>query len=99
MSAPALHPDTITAVDLTRRPFVAQGDSGDSYTADTVIIATGAQARWLGLPSEQRSKGFGVSACATCDGFFLPRQDRGGGRRRQHRRRRGDLPDQSRQQR
>lgn len=63
--------DTITAIDLTKRPFVAQGDSGDSYVGDTVIIATGAQARWLGLPSEQHFKGFGVSACATCDGFFF----------------------------
>ena len=63
--------DTITAIDLTKRPFIAQGDSGDSYVGDTLIIATGAQARWLGLPSEQRFKGFGVSACATCDGFFF----------------------------
>ena len=63
--------DTITAIDLSKRPFVAQGDSGDSYVGDTLIIATGAQARWLGLPSEQRFKGFGVSACATCDGFFF----------------------------
>jgi thioredoxin reductase (NADPH) len=63
--------DTITSVDLSKRPFVAKGDSGDSYIGDTLIIATGAQARWLGLPSEQQFKGFGVSACATCDGFFF----------------------------
>jgi thioredoxin reductase (NADPH) len=63
--------DTITAVDLSKRPFVAKGDSGDTYAGDTLIIATGAQARWLGLPGEQQFKGFGVSACATCDGFFF----------------------------
>jgi thioredoxin reductase (NADPH) len=62
--------DVITDVDLTRRPFRLTGDSGDEYIADAVIIATGAQAKWLGLPSEQKFKGFGVSACATCDGFF-----------------------------
>jgi thioredoxin reductase (NADPH) len=62
--------DIITDIDLTKRPFTAQGDSGATYQGDTVIIATGAQARWLGLPSEERFKGFGVSACATCDGFF-----------------------------
>lgn len=62
--------DIITHVDFDRRPFVLTGDSGDSYTADSVIIATGAQAKWLGLPSEQKFQGFGVSACATCDGFF-----------------------------
>ena len=62
--------DVIVDVDLGRRPFVATGDSGDTYTADTLIVATGAQARWLDLPSEQKFKGFGVSACATCDGFF-----------------------------
>ncbi len=62
--------DYITSVDFSRRPFTCAGDSGDTYTADAVIVATGAQARWLGLPSEERFKGFGVSACATCDGFF-----------------------------
>ncbi|MGD0106142.1 MAG: thioredoxin-disulfide reductase [Rhodopila sp.] len=62
--------DLITGVDFSRRPFRCQGDSGDGYTADAVIIATGAQARWLGLASEQTLQGRGVSACATCDGFF-----------------------------
>ncbi|MGE0828602.1 MAG: thioredoxin-disulfide reductase [Hyphomonadaceae bacterium] len=62
--------DIITSVDLSRRPFRAQGDSGTTYTADALIIATGASAKWLGLPSEQHFQGFGVSACATCDGFF-----------------------------
>jgi len=63
--------DTITAVDLTQRPFRCEGDSGDVYLGDALIICTGAQARWLDLPSEQRFRGFGVSACATCDGFFF----------------------------
>ncbi|HVH76348.1 MAG TPA: thioredoxin-disulfide reductase [Stellaceae bacterium] len=63
--------DLVTAIDLSRRPFVATGDSGDSYSGDTVILATGAQARWLGLESEAAFRGFGVSACATCDGFFF----------------------------
>jgi thioredoxin reductase (NADPH) len=62
--------DHIAKVDLTRRPFRLEGDSGDHYTCDALIIATGAQARWLGLPSEEHFKGHGVSACATCDGFF-----------------------------
>jgi thioredoxin reductase (NADPH) len=57
-------------VDFARRPFALKADSGAAYTADTVIIATGAQARWLGLPSERKFQGYGVSACATCDGFF-----------------------------
>jgi len=63
--------DTIVAVDLSRRPFACIGDSGDTYLGDTLIICTGAQARWLGLPSEEKYRGFGVSACATCDGFFF----------------------------
>ncbi|MCW5697572.1 MAG: thioredoxin-disulfide reductase [Bauldia sp.] len=63
--------DMIVAADLSQRPFRLTGDSGATYTADTVIIATGAQAKWLGIPSEERFKGFGVSACATCDGFFF----------------------------
>ena len=62
--------DLIVDVDFTRRPFVCKGDSGDTYTADSIIISTGAQARWLGLESEKKFQGFGVSACATCDGFF-----------------------------
>ena len=62
--------DYITRLDLSARPFTAHADSGTIYTADAVILATGAQAKWLGLPSEEKFKGFGVSACATCDGFF-----------------------------
>ncbi len=62
--------DTIAEVDFTRRPFRLIGDGGTVYTGDTVVIATGAQARWLNLPSEEHLKGRGVSACATCDGFF-----------------------------
>ncbi len=62
--------DHINSVDLNARPIVAHGDSGTTYTADAVILATGAQAKWLGMESEERFKGFGVSACATCDGFF-----------------------------
>ncbi|WDR04008.1 thioredoxin-disulfide reductase [Devosia algicola] len=62
--------DLIVAVDFDVRPFVLTGDSGTRYTADSVIISTGAQAKWLGLPSEEKFQGFGVSACATCDGFF-----------------------------
>ncbi|MEM9288587.1 MAG: thioredoxin-disulfide reductase [Pseudomonadota bacterium] len=67
--------DTIVDVDLSTRPFKATGDSGTIYTGDTVVIATGAQARWLGLESEIKFKGFGVSACATCDGFFYRGKD------------------------
>ncbi len=63
--------DIITSVDLSKRPFRAESDSGDTYFGDTLIIATGAQARWLGLASEQKFRGGGVSACATCDGFFF----------------------------
>jgi thioredoxin reductase (NADPH) len=63
--------DMIVEADFTKRPFRLVGDSGKLYTADSVIIATGAQAKWLGIPSEQHFRGFGVSACATCDGFFF----------------------------
>jgi thioredoxin reductase (NADPH) len=62
--------DHIVEADLSRRPILLKGDSGTHYTADALIIGTGAQARWLGLPSEFKFKGYGVSACATCDGFF-----------------------------
>jgi len=62
--------DTVSKADLSQRPFRLQCDSGDVYLTDALIIATGAQARWLDLPSEQKFKGYGVSACATCDGFF-----------------------------
>jgi thioredoxin reductase (NADPH) len=63
--------DLAIKLDLGRRPFLVTGDSGDTYSGDTIILATGAQARWLGLPSEEAYRGFGVSACATCDGFFF----------------------------
>tara|TARA_B100000963_G_C22478528_1_gene603555 strand:- start:22 stop:972 length:951 start_codon:yes stop_codon:yes gene_type:complete len=63
--------DHIKKVDLTKKPFTAEGDSGQIYTCDSLIISTGAQARWLNLKSEQDFRGFGVSACATCDGFFF----------------------------
>jgi thioredoxin reductase (NADPH) len=62
--------DHVNKVELSDRPFRVHCDSGDVYLAETLILSTGAQARWLGLPSEQRFKGYGVSACATCDGFF-----------------------------
>ena len=67
--------DIIADLDLSERPFKARGDSGTVYTADAVILATGARAKWLGLPSEEKFKGFGVSACATCDGFFYRGQE------------------------
>lgn len=67
--------DHIASADLSRRPFRLTGDGGEVYTCDGLVIATGAQARWLGLPSEERFKGFGVSACATCDGFFFKNRE------------------------
>lgn len=67
--------DLIVSVDLSKRPFVAKGDSGNSYIAETVVVATGASARWLGLESEKKFQNFGVSACATCDGFFYKKKD------------------------
>ncbi|MEO9575086.1 MAG: thioredoxin-disulfide reductase [Tateyamaria sp.] len=67
--------DIISSVDFSKRPFVAQSDSGTVYVADAIILATGARAKWLGLPSEEKFKGFGVSACATCDGFFYRGQE------------------------
>ncbi len=67
--------DHINSLDLSKRPFTAVGDGGTIYTADAVILATGAQAKWIGLPSEEAFKGFGVSACATCDGFFYRGKD------------------------
>lgn len=67
--------DMITSLDTTARPFTATSDSGTTYVADAVILATGAQAKWLGLPSEEKFQGFGVSACATCDGFFYRGKD------------------------
>ncbi len=76
MQAQAVHvgtkmvSDHISKVDLSQRPFQLWGDGGETYSCETLIIATGAQAKWLGIPSEEKFKGFGVSACATCDGFF-----------------------------
>ncbi len=67
--------DIISDLDVSKRPFTAKGDSGTTYTADAVILATGARAKWLGLESEEKFKGFGVSACATCDGFFYRGQE------------------------
>ena len=67
--------DHIKSVDLSKKPFKAIGDSGKIYTADSLIISTGAQARWLNLKSEEEYKGFGVSACATCDGFFFKEKE------------------------
>jgi len=67
--------DHIGELDISKRPFTAIGESGTTYTADAVILATGAQAKWLGMASEEKFKGFGVSACATCDGFFYRGQE------------------------
>jgi len=67
--------DHISDIDLSKRPFVAKGEGGDTYIAQTVIIATGAQAKWLNIPAEEKFRGLGVSACATCDGFFFKAQD------------------------
>jgi len=67
--------DHITSVDLSRRPFSLFADSGKTYTCDALIIATGAEAKWLNLPSEQKFRGYGVSACATCDGFFYKNRE------------------------
>ena len=67
--------DHISKVDFSKKPFTATGDSGQVYTADSFIISTGAQARWLNLKSEQEFKGFGVSSCATCDGFFFKEKE------------------------
>ena len=67
--------DHIKEIKLGQRPFIAYGESGDEYVAETVIIATGAQARWLNIPSEEKYRGMGVSACATCDGFFFRNKD------------------------
>jgi thioredoxin reductase (NADPH) len=67
--------DLVTAVDFTQRPFRLTLDSGDTYFADAVVICTGAKAKWLGIPSEETFKGYGVSACATCDGFFYRGKD------------------------
>jgi len=67
--------DLVTKLETAQRPFRLTCDSGDVYLADTVVLATGAQARWLGIPSEEKFKGFGVSACATCDGFFYRAKD------------------------
>lgn len=67
--------DMVTSLELSKRPFIANCDSGLSYEADAVILATGARAKWLGLDSEEYFKGFGVSACATCDGFFYREQE------------------------
>ena len=70
-----LVPDHVNSVDLARRPFRIECDSGDTYHAEALVLATGAQARWLNLPSEQKFRGYGVSACATCDGFFYRGKD------------------------
>ncbi len=67
--------DIVTEVDISRRPFRLKCDSGQEYSCDALVVATGAQAKWLGLPSEQKYSGYGVSACATCDGFFYRGKD------------------------
>jgi thioredoxin reductase (NADPH) len=67
--------DLIVTADLSQRPFKLTGDNGDLYYCDALVIATGAQAKWLGIPGEQKFQGFGVSACATCDGFFFRGKD------------------------
>jgi len=74
VGAEVIH-DVVTEVDLSRRPFRARGDGGVIYLADSLVIATGAQARWLGVKGEKELSGFGVSACATCDGFFFRGKD------------------------
>ena len=66
-----IHNDMITKVDFNKKPFICKGDSGNQYISDSVIISTGAQARWLNIESEKKFKGYGISACATCDGFFF----------------------------
>ena len=66
--------DTVSSIDTSARPFVCLGESGDRYIAETVVISTGAQAKWLGLPSEEKYRGYGVSGCATCDAFFFKNQ-------------------------
>ena len=68
-----VHNDLITNVNLESKPFVSTSDSGIQFNSKTIIISTGAQARWLGLDSEEKFKGYGISACATCDGFFFQR--------------------------
>ncbi|WP_169543029.1 thioredoxin-disulfide reductase [Sneathiella aquimaris] len=70
-----IHNDVITNVDTSKRPYVATADSGATYIAESIIISTGAAAKWLGLPSEEKYMGFGVSACATCDGFFYRQKE------------------------
>jgi thioredoxin reductase (NADPH) len=67
--------DMISRVDFSKRPFICEGEGGDRYIADTVIICTGAQAKWLGLESEEKYRGYGVSGCAVCDGFFFKNQE------------------------
>ena len=90
--------DIVTGVDLDTRPFRLTCDSGATWTADSLIIATGAKAKWLGLESEAAHMGYGVSACATCDGLLLSREGRGRRRWRQHGGRGGAVPHQLRVQ-